>query len=411
MIKSITIENYKSIQKLDIDLGRLTVLIGANGAGKSNILEAFALSSAAANDKLDNEYLYNRGIRVTDDPRFMRAAFEKRNVDKNIRIVVQGNDMIVETLLKKDNNEPYSSWEDLGDKPVDVEFLNNFLGDYIAKEVKNVYSNKSTSKIPSQKKQEISKSRKKNPEKINIKISDEVLRTIFRDLTNLRISPLNLDKFIIYSPELNALRTFKQEGQIEPLGINGEGLFKLLRVLNKADNKEQLNELKDNLKLIDWFYDFEIPVDLTSDERRLSIKDKYLDSELAYFDQTSSNEGFLFLLFYFCLFISKETPKFFAIDNIDASLNPKLCIKLMIELNKLAKKYNKQAIFTTHNPAILDGLNLNDEEQKLYVVTRNKSGHTTVKPVFKPKLVEGQKPVKLSESFLRGYIGGLPKNF
>ena len=54
MIKEIRIKNYKSIQKLKISVGQLTVLIGENGSGKTNILEAIALASAAASDKLDN---------------------------------------------------------------------------------------------------------------------------------------------------------------------------------------------------------------------------------------------------------------------------------------------------------------------------------------------------------------------
>ena len=102
---------------------------------------------------------------------------------------------------------------------------------------------------------------------------------------------------------------------------------------------------------------------------------------------------------------------FFAIDNIDVSLNPKLCSQLMIELTELAKRYKKQVIFTTHNPAILDGLNLNDKTQKLYVVYRNKLGQTKVNNIKKPAPINGSEPIKLSESFLRGYLGGLPKNF
>ncbi len=135
-----------------------------------------------------------------------------------------------------------------------------------------------------------------------------------------------------------------------------------------------------------------------------------MDENLA-FDQKSSNEGFLFLLFYFALFISDDTPEFFAIDNIDASLNPKLCRQLIKELVKLAEKYDRQVIFTTHNPAVLDGLNLDDDEQRLFVIYRNKSGYTKAKRILKPKPLDGQKPVKMSEAFLRGYIGGLPKNF
>ena len=84
MIQEITIENYKSIQSLSIELGRVTVFIGENGCGKSNILDAIALGSAAAADKLDNEFLAPRGIRVTD-PQLMRSAFYKDS-SKHIKI-------------------------------------------------------------------------------------------------------------------------------------------------------------------------------------------------------------------------------------------------------------------------------------------------------------------------------------
>jgi len=163
--------------------------------------------------------------------------------------------------------------------------------------------------------------------------------------------------------------------------------------------------------LIDWFQDFKIPQGSFETERSIQIKDRYLDESLSYFDQKSSNEGFLFLMFYFALFVSSDTPSFFSIDNIDASLNPKLCSRLVKELVELAKKYDKQVILTTHNPAILDGLNLDDDEQRLLAIYRNKDGHTKAKRILKPEPLEGQQPVKLSEAFMRGYIGGLPKGF
>ncbi|MFK7799418.1 MAG: AAA family ATPase, partial [Aureispira sp.] len=48
MIKEIRIQNFKSVQKLKLDLGRVNVFIGANGCGKSNILEAVTFGAAAA---------------------------------------------------------------------------------------------------------------------------------------------------------------------------------------------------------------------------------------------------------------------------------------------------------------------------------------------------------------------------
>lgn len=128
-----------------------------------------------------------------------------------------------------------------------------------------------------------------------------------------------------------------------------------------------------------------------------------------FFDHRSANEGFFFLLFCFALFSTGLTPKFFAVDNIDASLNPKLCEKLTSELVPLSKENDRQVILTTHNPAVLDGLNLDDDEQRLFVISRDVDGATQVRRISKPR--DTGEPVRLSELFLRGALGGLPKGF
>jgi AAA15 family ATPase/GTPase len=91
-------------------------------------------------------------------------------------------------------------------------------------------------------------------------------------------------------------------------------------------------------------------------------------------------------------------------------MNPKLGRQLVKTLAELAKQHQKQAILTTHNPAILDGLNLDDDEQRLFVVYRNADGQTRTRRIFKKKN-EKNTSLPLSEMFLRGYLGGLPNNF
>ena len=396
MIGEVRIENYKSIQKLKLELGRVNVLIGENGCGKSNMLEAIALASAAVDNKLDNEFLASRGIRVTE-PQFMRSAFEKENLDKDIKIDIKGNDENFSCILSNDNL-PYSQW---------INKTTSLLPET------SLEDSKDESKTLKQ--EELIKRRKESLKYIS---TEDILSSIisssfisFQNSINKLSAGSNFSKFTIYSPENQALRTFEKEGQIQPLGINGEGLFKLIKVLKSDENPNRLNQIKEKLQLIDWFKDFEVPKNLSPMQSFLPIKDKYLDIDLSYFDQRSSNEGFLFLLFYFALFISDLTPSFFAIDNIDASLNPRLCRRLIQELVELAKKHDKQVIFTTHNPAVLDGLDLDDDQQRLFAIYRNQLGHTKARRILKPEPLEGQEPVKLSEAFLRGYIGGLPKNF
>src|SRR6476620_6764961 len=84
MIKSVHINNFKSVLNLKIELGRFNVLIGENGCGKSNILESIAFGAAASANKLDHEYFYSRGIRSTA-PEFMFSKFSKKR-NKSIDI-------------------------------------------------------------------------------------------------------------------------------------------------------------------------------------------------------------------------------------------------------------------------------------------------------------------------------------
>ena len=60
MIRQIIIENYKSIHKATIDLAPINVLIGANGAGKSNLISFFELLSALYDQRLQS-YILQRG--------------------------------------------------------------------------------------------------------------------------------------------------------------------------------------------------------------------------------------------------------------------------------------------------------------------------------------------------------------
>lgn len=53
-LKRIRLEGFKSIKEMDLELRSLNVLIGANGAGKTNFISAFALLNQIAEENLQN---------------------------------------------------------------------------------------------------------------------------------------------------------------------------------------------------------------------------------------------------------------------------------------------------------------------------------------------------------------------
>lgn len=362
-IKSINVKNYKSIIDLTIQLGTFNVLIGANGCGKSNILEAIALGAAASADKLDFEYFGNRGIRIVKS-QMMLPAFEG----------VDANGVNLSLSDSKNNTHSFYIYFDQNAKPA---------------KWKAVFNTESIDL------EQIKKMMKENgiSEKYTLKVvnNDDYY-----------------ERFMILSAVESIIRRSDDSNKTYPLGLHGEGLFAYLKELSQRTNSESFfNELKENLTVFDWFDDIKIPKNQLSNEFNISLKDNYLDETLNVFDQNSTNEGFLYLLFYLTLIISDETPKFFAIENIDSSFNPKLCREVIRRLIILAKKHGKQIIATTHNPSVLDGLDLEDDDVRLYTIRRTIDGDTKASRVtLKSKLT-----IPLSEAWQRGYIGGLPDNF
>ena len=62
MVKRIQVAGFKSIREADVELGALTVLIGANGSGKSNFLSVFELLHAIYAAKLRRSVALQGGV-------------------------------------------------------------------------------------------------------------------------------------------------------------------------------------------------------------------------------------------------------------------------------------------------------------------------------------------------------------
>lgn len=399
MIDKIKIENFKSIVDLEFDPGRFNIIIGANGCGKTNILEAITIASAASQNRLDNEFLGSR-LRNTK-PAFMFSAFEENQSENPGYIAVriaENPKPATDFHIVVDGNT--GKWVNLGDfindqnvyRSIEKLIENELIKDAIGAQDK--FSDFESL-------QQLLKSDDK--EKIKTYIPN-----FYSSLKASLFSKPALESFLIYCPEESNLRRFSDDSQVLPLGRRGEGLFQHLKdIYSKEENAEIINDINEGLLLLDWIDGFKIPSDLLSNEYRLEVGDKYLKKTLHYFDQRSTNEGFLYLLFYLTLFASKQTPLFFAIDNIENSFNPKLCTMLIRYLVQLAKKHDKQVILTTHNPYILDGLDLEDDEQRLFVARRNIDGHTKLDRVE----YKEERTMPLSEIWMNGFIGGLPDNF
>lgn len=386
MIKRIKIENYKSIVDQTLNIGAFNVVIGANGCGKSNILEAIAMAALSSSGALLPEMFESRGIRLSDS-RFMRSAFE--DVDKEfitLQVETTSGDESLYRIHYNTELKP-ALWEDVVEEETKalITTIKNHGQKYKIKDLVAFLNNRDD----------------RNAINVNLLEGENHQLVLTRSRVN------GLRSFTIYSLEESSLRSLDSMPSTK-LGRTGKGLLPYLKELSKTDEgRAVLKEVKENMQVIDWFEDMEMPEQGLAQDSTLILKDRYVDETLSYFDQRSANEAFLYLLFYFTLFISEETPSFFAIDNIESSLNPKLCRLVISTLMKLAQKHKKQVILTTHSPFVLDGIDKLSEENCLLVASRDSDGFTVVNRITENR----NKSIPLSEAWLKGYLGGLPNNF
>ena len=86
-----------------------------------------------------------------------------------------------------------------------------------------------------------------------------------------------------------------------------------------------------------------------------------------------ASEGALYVLFLAVIAVHSKGPLFCAIDNADHGLNPGLATALMKHFAEwiLSGETHRQILMTSHNPAVLDGLPLQDDRVRLFTVDRD----------------------------------------
>jgi predicted ATPase len=396
VIRTITIDGFKSIQSLSLELGRVNCFIGANGVGKSNILEALGILGAAANGAVDDESLRRRGVRP-GLPRLYKSSFANVRTPAHIGIAVQGDSReAYRVSLLNPLEKPEPAWS------FKTEVLSDGETEIVSDGVRN----------------------KKN---LNPKAGLAALRVVEIEPANAAARLMELlQNYAIYSPNTPTLRSIVQDMQSRaPVGLSGgqlaEGFAELREfMLNGYD------ELFDDLlELIDWVADIETTtqgatlLSPTAPRTKTMLKftDRFMQKSRNELSAYDASEGALYVLFCAVLCLSSSAPKFFAIDNLDQALNPRLVARLASKLCSWLSRNTdtdrpqdqKQLLFTAHNPAVLDGLDLSDPEIRLFAVERNSNGHTVVRRIeLTPQLVALNTEYPFSRLWMMGHLGAVP---
>lgn len=125
MINSLSVRTFKSLENVTVDLGMVNVFIGANGSGKSNLLEALGILSAASDGKVNDLSLLARGVRPGLPALYKTAFPSKKPIPSHLSFGANSANAKYEISLNNPLKDPapawrfkHEKWEEDGEKIV-----------------------------------------------------------------------------------------------------------------------------------------------------------------------------------------------------------------------------------------------------------------------------------------------------
>ena len=392
MLKKLTVERFKSIRNAALELGRINILIGGNGSGKSNVLEAIGVLSAALERGLGETDLSKKGVRITP-PELMKSAFKNHDLPKTLHLTATMDQEVEYRInLTGSENDP----------------LLSFVSESCTHGSKRVFgrSPHGATVLGQSILGKLTRHRS---------FWDQV-RPAFRFPEVVYSELDSLSEYVVYAPQADFLRGM-QPGKVDtpPVGLHGEGLPDAVRGLitqllhskrllrsppkDKTGSAKLTHDLKRQafnlVYLPQWAHGVQVGALkgflksrelLDQGDDMVYFMDRFMHRRRKTLSVYDSSEGTLFLLFVAILLSHNDSPKVFSLDNVDSSLNPRMTRSLLetvIEITKMSYEGDlscgpRQVFLTSHNPTSLDAFDLFDDEQRVFVVDRNPDGHTVV---------------------------------
>lgn len=392
MLNTIKIKSFKSLEDVSVDLGTVNVFIGANGSGKSNLLEAIGVLGAAANGRVDDEALLRRGVRP-GLPALYKSSFKGSRQPEAIRFTASNGAASYSVGLFNPLDKPEPAWR----------FKHELLQEWKEKLV-----GRSPGLLV----------------RLDPTAGYAALKAVELPEGSLAGSLLKeLRQFAIYSPDTATLRGLDTDPQSrEPVGLSGGRLAEAVRdVFWGLPVPDRAVLHQSVLHLIDWANNLgtagpdSVPVskNIPQPTRIMRFRDRFMVEGRNILSGYDASEGALYVLFMMVLVHHPLSPPVLAVDNFDHALNPRLAKALTRNLCQWSTaRQDRQLLLTSHNPLVLDGLPLRNDAIRLFTVERSNRGKTVVSRVeiSEQLLQQAEEGVPLSQQWVMGTFGGVPTN-
>ena len=369
MIKSLTINNFKSFNNADLQIKPLTLLIGANASGKSNALEAIRLLSWLAKGiRLDD---IERNIQETDSPIRGQSNDLFNDINRNIQLKCElsicpkwYNNLYLEIrnyekhlILAQESilQSPVQQAFGLLDLPLyDIDSSPNPHTDEIRVKYNNFKKGKNKPLIPCSNRQAIFY-QLETPARFNNsdKESQEIIPIVTKSFRDALRSIMFLD------PKPSLMHGYSYiNGNI--LKEDGSNLSSVL--YSVQENTEEIGNKTCKEYLLNFVRSLpeqdikEIRFIKTErNDVMVRLVESFGDQERE-FDAPLLSDGTLRVLAVAAVLLSAPPYSLVIIEEIDNGIHPSRADQLLQNIKEIAELRKLQVLLTSHNPALLDAL-------------------------------------------------------
>lgn len=363
MIERLEIKNFKSIREASIDLKKLNILIGANGAGKSNLISFFEMTRHLLEQRLGAYMLRHGGI----DSMLYRG----RKVSDSISALIDFSDK---------NAFAFKLVPTAGQKAY-IEYTRNYINNISLKGKK------------------YEEEWNRNDWDSNVEESS-ILFTSKWESTYIRDFLRNFTVYHFHDTSLSSpMRQPSRTGDNETLRNDGSNLAAFLYRLKK-DDEHSFRLIEGTVRSIaPYFKCFRLSPDKHM-EGFVSLEWEEKDSDM-YLDANNFSDGTLRFIALATLLLQPNPPQTIIIDEPELGLHPASINKLGALIKRAAHK--AQLIVATQSVSIVDCF----EPEDIIVVDR-KNGQSTFQRLDNESCAAWISDYSLGEIWEKNVIGGQP---
>lgn len=372
------IKGFRRLSNVDITFRPLTVMVGANGVGKTSMLDVMTLLAASADGKLNDAISELSGIGSIasyDGDKKIELALSmnvegQSPIEYNISLASSGLAYEIQSeQLKQTRKQDRSPFMHIDSHFTDVKYFEVDQGKLLRPNWEHSLSESSLSQVPKM---------FKEPEFFRRSLASS---TLYHVLNVAPRAPVRL-------PQL--MRPSKLPGK------DGEDLVSCLYYLRESD-RDRFESIEDTLRAA--FHDFERldfpPV--AAGTMTLAWKDRNYSRPI-FAHQLS--EGTLRFLWLITLLHSPSLPAITMIDEPEVSLHPEM-LRLLAELFREASQ-RTQLMVATHSDRLVRFL----DPSELAVMDMGENGMSSIRWADSLDIQTWMKDYSLDELWQMGRLGG-----